>query len=254
MFCLLFLNFSPIALASTQNSKNQTETVVYTSKETKNKVVEVKTDSSVNYVVIASPVTSDEPSIDEQSDKSKINKDKDKDKDRKDETTNQRTYFAFAKDLEEAKKIAECVPEIEQDSPGEVTMSAKKNFWHYSYIESYTSGGYLYYHTYLSPTDVNYITATGLIIASTLAGALVATGVVTAAVGVVIAGIASLAIINYFHFTTNPNGSLDLWKRHVDLNINNSYVEPGEKLGNAEAGTGYWKTYYWPSSQPGYGI
>lgn len=246
IFCLLLVNFLPASFAVEKDSKDQDMKIVYESKS-KTKVLEAKSDSTTSYIVLTAPIK-----FNDLSDREKIEEITDKDKDAK--IVGDRAYFTFVNDLDEAKKMADSTPPVDSNTPGEVSAESIDYFWHYSYIENYYSGGVLNYHTHLSPTDVGYVVSSGLIIAGTLCGLLAYTGVVTGAVAVIISGIVALAIINYFQFTTNPDGSLDINAKDSDLNKNDTTVESGERLGYAQAGTGYWRTYYWPSSSPGYSL
>ncbi|SFR09717.1 hypothetical protein [Desulfoscipio geothermicus] len=246
IFCLLLVNFLPAAFATEKDLTNNDIKIVYISKN-KSKVLEAKYGSNTTYIVVADLIK-----INDLSDKKKIKEITDKDKEAK--ILGNRTYFTFVENLDEAKKMADNAPTPDSNTSGEVSTESIKYFWHYSYIEDYYSGGILNYHTHLSPTDVAYVQNVGIAIADTLSAVLVATGIVTGPVGVVLGGIVTIAILSYFQYATNPDGSLDINAKRTDLNINDTTVESGERLGLAQAGTGYWRTYYWPSNAPDYSL
>ncbi len=86
---------------------------------------------------------------------------------------------------------------------------SKQTFWHDSFVE--TESGTNAHRVHLSPTDVSFITNMGWVSADTLAGALVVTEVISSGAGVVLGGVATIAVLTLSWAEQNDDGSLDIW-------------------------------------------
>ncbi len=245
LISMLIFTYTIPANAEVIGSETKTKTKIAYTDKNGNQVVEVTNNNETGYVVVSKGVK-----YNDLSDETKLNDLAEKTKSKK--VIGERWYLAFSENLDNAIEMAKIAPpEPTKQTDNKYSIQATY-FWHSSYVESYwnTSDSFSK-HVHLTPIDATYITNVGWISADTLAGALIATGVVTLGTGLVIGGIVTLAIISYAQFASNSDGSFDIYSPN-SYRVDNTSVSPGQYLGYARAGTGWWNYYYWPSYAPGY--